>query len=386
MKTPSSLRAHVHGALAGLTLVVWTTGVGLAASSEELVQRWIDGLNAAGKVEMTVGDIGSGLLSSAVTLSDVTVNNTETGATTHADEVVLDGVEESGDGNTVAESIVVTNFTAKDEETDVTIETITVTNAELRVPAEGDEDDAPFGKPAGFAFTGMTVVDDGKPPVPVESGQFELSDLVDGKPNRVKVKINGIAVPTEIIDEEPERAMIEAMGYTTLNLSIDGEFHYSGEGVGEGVIDRFVLTLADGAELSIAGSVGGIPRTALENPEASAELLMQTATLNRVSISIANDSLVDRVIEQQAKAAGMGVDDFKTQMKALVPAMLAALEAPEFQAEASAAISAFLDDPKNLTVAAVPAAPVLIAQIIGIGMQAPGQIPAMLGVTVSANE
>ncbi len=386
MNMTLSFTTPLRGALAGFTLVLMTSGAGLAASSEDLVQRWIDGLNAAGEVEMTVGDIDSGLFSSAVTLSDVTVKNIEGGATTNAEEVVLDGVEETEDGRTVAESIAVTNFAAKDDGTDVTIESITVTNAELRVPAEDDEDDSPFGRPSGFAFTGLTVVDDGKPAVPVASGQFELSDLVDDKPTRMKLKVDGIAVPSAIIEDEAQRAMIEAMGYTTLNLSIDGEFHYSGEGVGEGVIDRLVLSLADGAELSISGSVGGLPRAALEDPGASAELLMQTATLNGLSIKLTDNSLINRIIEQQAKDTGVSADDLKTQLKVMVPAMMTPLEAPEFQAQVSTAVSAFLDDPQNFTIAAAPAAPTLIAQIVGIVAEAPGQIPAMLGLTVTANE
>jgi hypothetical protein len=52
----------------------------------------------------------------------------------------------------------------------------------------------------------------------------------------------------------------------------------------------------------------------------------------------------------------------------------------------SAAINAYIDNPKNLSITAEPEKPVPFPMIMGAAMGAPNTLPKMLGVTVTANE
>ena len=385
MTTLTRLARPLGAAIAGLAIAMMAGGTGFAASSQELITAWIDALNESGKVEIKVGSIDSALLSGAVTLSDVTSVSTEKGGVTHSDTIVFEGVEEGDDGKPVVERITVSNLTATKDDTVVSVENFAVSDVVLKLPES--EDEAPFGRPGGFSFTNLSISKGkDKPEIPIASGQMKFTDFVDDTPTRVAIGIDGLSMPTALIEDEKGRRQIESLGYTSLDISLDSEFHYSAEGSGEAVIDRFRLAMVDAGELSISGRIGGIPPTVLENPEKSGEQLLSTATINAATIRLDNDSLVERLLEQQAKAAGMSVEDFRKQVSAMLPAMLAALQAPEFEKEVAGAVSAFLADPQSLSIIAAPQAPVLIAQVVGLAMSAPNQIPAVLGLKVTAND
>lgn len=79
------------------------------------------------------------------------------------------------------------------------------------------------------------------------------------------------------------------------------------------------------------------------------------------------------------------MDDIKNQAKAIVPFLTTQLNNPELSTQITAAVTAYLDDPKSIEVAAAPASPVPFAQIAA-GAQNPMELPKLLGVTVKANE
>ena len=79
-------------------------------------------------------------------------------------------------------------------------------------------------------------------------------------------------------------------------------------------------------------------------------------------------------------------EQFAQSLKGMVPIMIAQLNMPDLQNQISAAVTKFLDDPKNIEIKAAPAAPVAAPMIMGAAMGAPQTLPQVLGVTVNANQ
>ena len=75
-----------------------------------------------------------------------------------------------------------------------------------------------------------------------------------------------------------------------------------------------------------------------------------------------------------------------SQVEAMVPAALAQLQNPEFQKQATDAVSTFLKDPKSLSVSIDPETPVPAMQIMGAAMGAPQTLPQVLSLQVTAND
>jgi hypothetical protein len=113
--------------------------------------------------------------------------------------------------------------------------------------------------------------------------------------------------------------------------------------------------------------------------------LMQQLTLDNAEITFKDASITKRVLEYAGASQGVSGPQMANTLKALTPLMLAQLKLPDLQAAVSAAVSSYLDDPKNFTVTAAPAKPVPFPMIVGAAMGAPNTIPSVIGLKVSAN-
>ena len=92
------------------------------------------------------------------------------------------------------------------------------------------------------------------------------------------------------------------------------------------------------------------------------------------------------MIDYLAAQQHMRREDVINQAKAVLPFALAKMNNPEFSAKVTAAVSKFLDNPKNLTITAAPSSPLSLGILMASAMAAPKQIPDQLGVTVTANQ
>jgi hypothetical protein len=99
-----------------------------------------------------------------------------------------------------------------------------------------------------------------------------------------------------------------------------------------------------------------------------------------------DDSATGKVLDFVAKQQGTNRESIIAQAKGTLPFALAQLQNPAFAASVSAAVGAYLDNPQSLKIAAMPANPVPVAQIMGAAMAAPQSIIGVLGLAITANE
>jgi hypothetical protein len=114
--------------------------------------------------------------------------------------------------------------------------------------------------------------------------------------------------------------------------------------------------------------------------------LLQQLNLHGLEISFDDASLTTKVLEFAAQDQGISAADVANQTKAVLPFMMAQINAPQLSQMVTAALSQFLDDPQSLTIRAAPASPVPFAMLLAAGMASPDALVQQLNLTVTAND
>jgi hypothetical protein len=193
---------------------------------------------------------------------------------------------------------------------------------------------------------------------------------------------------------------IRALGYE----HVEGSFAASGDWTprtGAGALDSLRLTVKDAGTLDIGARIGGLtpetarslqairgniaraPRGEKRRPITALGALVEQLTFVGASISFQDDSLTGKILDYVAAEQGVDRAQIVARAKQTLPLALITLNDPEAAVEAAGALSAFLDNPKNLTIRAEPPNPVPLRDIIGGSMLA---LPQILGLKIEANQ
>lgn len=290
-------------------------------------------------------------------------------------------------GNLTLESL---NIRADDG--DVTVGSFSANDLVLPTPEELDSSgDKPVIGPSYRDLEILDVSMSDEDNNQVELGRlFTAIDEMDGDmPTAARFAIDGLKVDAENLDDEGKKALAD-LGYERLVISAEGQGRWDPEAATVAV-ENLVLAGEEAAELSLSLKLGGITRdlvaklSVIEDGE-QALGLMQGVSVQNLTINVENSSLVERILDMQAREAGTDRDTLVQQLNAGLPLMLAALQNQAFQDKVASAASSFLTDPKSLMVSVAPANPVPVAQIMGAAMMAPQSLPDILGVDVVANQ
>ncbi len=287
---------------------------------------------------------------------------------------------------------------------------ITVKNIEisgLSVPKEAT--DANFqGMPIyESASTGEIAIEkDGKTIVSIGSTAGKMDRAGDNSSVTFKATVADIAADlTAIPSKDPKAAaVIDALQLQQLQ----GEVNMTGSWeVATGKVDlsEYSMDLRDVGKLNIKLNFSGYTMEFLKamreaqeamakNPDQKAAQssfglammgLMQQLTFNSAAVRFDDASITKRVLDFAGQQQGVNGEQFAQSLKAMAPIMLARLNMPEFQAQLTTALNAYLDNPESIEIVAAPSSPVPVPQIMGAVMGAPQTIPQVLGVSVNAN-
>ena len=202
-------------------------------------------------------------------------------------------------------------------------------------------------------------------------------------------------------DPETAKTMTE-LGYGTLGGAIEGSASWDPK-TGTLSLDPFDIAVENAGNLSFTYEMAGytpnfiqsmqqISKQMADNPEANQNAgmammgLLSQLSLGSADITFTDDSLTGKLLDYYSKQQGMTPQQLIGQVEAMVPAALAQLQNPEFQKQATEAVSTFLKDPKSLSVSIDPETPVPAMQIMGAAMGAPQTLPQVLSLEVTAND
>ncbi|MEM8572492.1 MAG: hypothetical protein AAGG56_16520 [Pseudomonadota bacterium] len=356
---------------------------------------------------------GSSLSFDSVTASGTTVTVSgatlaglpQPGATAPLGDWVFEGVREDGDGYT-AETARFADVDIEDDEVRVTIEGMVLSG--LEIPSEEESRAGQNWFTYERAESGpMTFNIQGTDVVSAAALETVMEEAEDGSEISFSAQVSDIAINLEAAPgmDPASAATIAGLGLQQLtgNAMMSGTWQSD---TGTVDIDEYELAFDDVGSLQMTVSVNGYTSETLRaiqdaqaamaaspDPEAAAQAygmtmmgLMQSVSLNGASFRFEDASITNRALDYFGQQQGLSGQQLAQAIKAMAPMMLAQQNMPDLQAQVSAALNTFLDDPRSLEAVASPPEPVSMMQLIGMGTAAPAVLPQILGLQITANQ
>jgi hypothetical protein len=385
-------------------------GVALAGLSSPAFA--LDGADLVTKLNAAYATGGADLAYQSIEESDDTIvlkgaslkSTADKQAELKIGDITLDGVAELDDGGYTVETVSFDDVDQTHEGTHVTAKDIAVSN--LRIPAKagtGNLDDMLFYESAG---TGpITVEFGGKTVFSIEKFESNLTRQDDDKGIDFDGIVSGIKADLSGVQDAKAKQAIDKLGLQTLSgeMTTEGSWNptsgllslkdtsYNVDNVGR-LSTAFEFS---GYTMQLSKSLQDAFRAAEANPNKEAANqalgltamgLIQQLNFNSASIRFEDASITKRLLDYFGAEQGVSGDQLAQSVKGLAPLMIAQLNIPELQNQLTAAITSYIDAPKNFTVSAAPDKPVPFPMIMGAGMGAPNTLPTVLGVKITAND
>jgi hypothetical protein len=200
-----------------------------------------------------------------------------------------------------------------------------------------------------------------------------------------------IHVPGELFEDRYDDNPLAMAGYSELELAVEGTSTtvYSDDAVGFDLemrldgrdVGRLIVEFgADGIPLALFSAVD----TAEPDPAALAGFA-DGVSLKRARIRFEDGSLTGRLLSLMAEMEDTDVETLVADGTAELDAVLAEVLEPDLARQVSAALTAYLNDPRSLTFALSPAQPVHFAQVMS-GLEDPMTLIELLKPSITAND
>jgi hypothetical protein len=232
----------------------------------------------------------------------------------------------------------------------------------------------------------------------------EVTPPADGNAMEFTGSAEKFTADLTLVEDPQSKAAIEALGYQ----NISGDFQMEGTWQptdGRMALSSYDVTVDNAGTLGMTFDLGGytveflksvqeLQKKMAAQPEGTDNSaqglamlgLMQQLTFNGATVRFDDDSVTNKVLEYLGKQQNMTGKDIANQAKAIVPFLMMELNNPELATQVTAAVTAYLDAPKSIEIAAKPASPVPFALLAASGMSNPKDLPKTLGLTVTANQ
>ena len=339
---------------------------------------------------------------SALTLEGATIKPAAEANALPIGNITLSNVTED-EGALVIDTLTTQPFSKTQDGISLNVSPIVVNG--LILPAEGETDPlASILMYESLQLASMEVKVADKTAFTMNGLSMDITPPEDGKAMELEGAIEKFTADLTLIEDPQSKAAIEALGYQNINgyaemagswQPSDGRMELSQYDISVEKAGTFGMTFDFGGyTVDFVKSVQELSKKLAEQPEGADNSaqglamlgLMQQLTINGATIRFDDDSLTGKVLDFVGKQQGMSGKDIANQAKAIVPFLTGQLNNPELAAQVTTAVGAFLDDPKNLEIAAAPSAPVPMSAIMAGAMSNPLDLTKTLGVTVTANQ
>ncbi len=236
----------------------------------------------------------------------------------------------------------------------------------------------------------------------IGNGTATMSPLVEGQPLNFDVVVDGIFIDTKLIAKGDQQGMAaaNALGVSQINAKLTGKGSWNPTD-GKMVIEDETIDIANVGKLGLALDLSGytldfikslqqMSKTAAGGDKAATGMAMmglaQQLTFHSFKIRYDDASFTAKALDYAANQSGQPKEALAMQIKGMAPMLLMQLQDVDFATAASAAVSAFIDNPKSIEIKAAPATPLPFAVLISTGMATPAALIKQLGVTVTANQ
>lgn len=381
--------------LAGLAFVLAGTTSSLAADAQAFGER-LKGLMA--EQQVTLAYAGATSEGDDVLLSGATVRGSEPGE----DAVTLGDLRfENVTGSTPegwrVQRLAPADIDRTDGPTRTRVSGIVVEG--LQIPPAGATAPA-AASPMFFdraAVGSLTAERDGRPVVTAESIELRTAGGAEAGYSGT-FGVQRFTADTQASGGGRGSTVMADLGYPQLTGNVSGTGSWNPQS-GALTLDPLQVAVDDAGTLKFAYTITGYTPSFIQSlGQISQQMqasggqnegagmavigLISQLYLQSAELAFTDNSLTNRLLDYYAKQNNQTREQMVTGLVGSLPLALGYLQNPEFQAEVTAAVKDFLENPKALRIAIAPAAPVPATQILGAAMGAPQTLPQVLNLSV----
>lgn len=371
-------------AACGLFFGAVLTGTAEAApDAQKIADALVAAMNATGEAEVTYDSATNN--GDDVVLTGFSVVDTD-GNTAAIPQLVISGAAEREDGGFTAAEIAFDNGSATSDGDTITWQTGAMQDAV--VPSVEEVKARAKMRPFTQLDVGSINITgpDMAAAVDIATVSMSVGDVIDGALSDLVLKTNGIHIPSELVTDPQQKALIQALGYDEflVDLTVDGAFDSVADVL---TLRTITLHAADVGTLTMTGKFSGISVGGMAaSDEEKAADAKSNARLDTMTIRFDNGGVVERGLDMQAEMIGGTREDVVAQMSGALPFLLNVIGNQKFQEKLAVAGAAFLATPQSLTIVMSPAEPVPLEDITDAIGDNPGTLPDLLVIEVEANE
>jgi hypothetical protein len=240
--------------------------------------------------------------------------------------------------------------------------------------------------PITITAAGQTVTADG------------YSATWDGDPataaGKVDGKVTNITIPESVLATADPSGTLKNLGYTALSFDIGGAGTLTNDGNQLGMDLDGYYAGKDIGTFKVGFAFAGVSMALIEELQkmepngdpAKLLPLAQPVNFGRLVVRFEDAGITNKLIPLAAQMQGTDAKTLIANAGAMVQIGMSQLNVPALTEQVVKAISAYLADPKSLTIALKPSAPLTVGQIMTINPADPAAAVTMLGVSVTAND
>ncbi|MEM9633399.1 MAG: hypothetical protein AAGA50_18860 [Pseudomonadota bacterium] len=380
------------GLTAAVSLIALQTSPALAfdPTGNEIADAFLTLLDSE---EGTVESYGSVDASgNSVTISDLLITNEEDkDAKVTIVSTVLTGGEIQANGRLKLDNLTLENLELAADDGGMTLDNLNVSTLVLPSAEEAKAKSSSVGPGyESFEATSIQIRDEDGKVADIQKISSSIDSMDGDLPTSGQFAITGATIDVKQIEAEEAKSLTD-LGYETLSVDISGSGKWDPDAATVEV-PALNINAKEAASLTISFSLGGVTRDVVtqldetsDNPE-EAMALLQNITIANAKVRLDDDSLTGRILDQEAQKAGVEAPVYVSRLTGGLPMMVGVLQNKELEAQVTEAVTEFLTTPGSLELAANPAAPVPVAQIMGTAMFAPQMIPQILSLGITANQ
>ncbi len=216
---------------------------------------------------------------------------------------------------------------------------------------------------------------------------LDLFEMTQGShvgkiPTRSSLVVDGLVVPTDQITDESVKSLLQSLDIE--ELSINQSLSVAWDPATRDLSIRdLTIEMVDGGTASLTLTLGNVPETLFTNPE-TAQVALASATFKQAILRVKNAEVVTAFLNEEAAKNQMPKDILAAGLADTLKGELGPFAGTAFGNELLSALQTFLNTPDELTVSFEPAAPVPMAEILGLVMTSPQALPERLGAKAVA--
>ncbi len=244
---------------------------------------------------------------------------------------------------------------------------------------------------------GVSVFKDGKTVASLENGRIETLPAANGG-YRSNFGVGRFLLDATSMQDGPQPSPLVALGYPQLTGDLTGSGAWDPQ-TGALTLDPLQLEVENAGALSFSYTITGYTPSFIQSLAQLTEQmkasqgandgagmavigLISQLYLRSAELSFTDRSLTNKLLDYYAKQNNQSREQLVDQLVGALPLALSYLQNPDFQAQVTAAVRDFLQNPRMINISIAPPSPVPATQLLGAAMGAPQTLPQILNLTV----